>query len=137
MVLPVPPLATGRVPVTPVVSGNPVALVSVPEAGVPKAPPFNTGAPAEPTLTAKAVATPVPNPEIPVDTGKPVAFVSVPEVGVPSAGAVSVGLAMVGEMRWVFCWAKFVPSLHTVIVLPAGMVTAWPAAVVLPITVEL
>jgi len=31
----VPPLATGRIPVTPVVSGNPVQLVSVPLVGVP------------------------------------------------------------------------------------------------------
>jgi hypothetical protein len=34
-VRPVPPLATGRVPVTPVVKGKPVALVSVPLDGVP------------------------------------------------------------------------------------------------------
>ena len=36
---PVPPFPTGNVPVTPVVIGNPVALVSTPDAGVP-----NTGA---------------------------------------------------------------------------------------------
>ena len=36
---PVPPLANGKIPVTPVVNGKPVALVKVPEAGVP-----NTGA---------------------------------------------------------------------------------------------
>lgn len=36
---PVPPLANGKIPVTPVVKGKPVALVKVPEAGVP-----NTGA---------------------------------------------------------------------------------------------
>jgi hypothetical protein len=36
---PVPPFATGKVPVTPVVRGKPVALVRVPEVGVP-----NTGA---------------------------------------------------------------------------------------------
>jgi hypothetical protein len=36
-VRPVPPLATGNVPVTPVVNGRPVPLVSVTEAGVPKA----------------------------------------------------------------------------------------------------
>jgi hypothetical protein len=35
-VIPVPPLATGRVPVTPVVSGKPVQDVSVPEVGVPR-----------------------------------------------------------------------------------------------------
>ena len=33
----VPPLAIGSVPVTPVVNGSPVTLVSVPEAGVPSA----------------------------------------------------------------------------------------------------
>jgi hypothetical protein len=37
VVTPVPPLATGSVPVTPVVSGKPVAFVSTPEAGVPSA----------------------------------------------------------------------------------------------------
>lgn len=36
-VMPVPPFATGRVPVTPVVKGSPVVLVSTPEAGVPRA----------------------------------------------------------------------------------------------------
>ena len=35
--VPVPPLATGSVPVTPVVRGSPVALVSVADAGVPNA----------------------------------------------------------------------------------------------------
>jgi hypothetical protein len=35
--VPVPPLATGSVPVTPVVSGSPVAFVSVADAGVPSA----------------------------------------------------------------------------------------------------
>ncbi|NBS75392.1 MAG: hypothetical protein EBT78_17635 [Betaproteobacteria bacterium] len=37
LVMPVPPLATGKVPVTPVVKGSPVAFVSVAEAGVPRA----------------------------------------------------------------------------------------------------
>ena len=78
--------------------GKPVAFVSVPDEGVPKAPPLTTGAPAEPTLIAKAVATPVPKPVIPVDKGKPVQFVKVPEVGVPSTGVVSVGLVKVGEI---------------------------------------
>lgn len=35
----VPPFAIGRMPVTPVVSGKPTALVSVPDDGVPSAPP--------------------------------------------------------------------------------------------------
>ena len=37
VVCPVPPFAIGKVPVTPVVNGNPVTKVSVPEAGVPNA----------------------------------------------------------------------------------------------------
>jgi hypothetical protein len=37
VVTPVPPLATGKVPVTPVVRGKPVQLVSVPLVGVPSA----------------------------------------------------------------------------------------------------
>ena len=40
--VPVPPLATGNKPVTPVVSGKPVALVKVPLDGVPRAPPGAT-----------------------------------------------------------------------------------------------
>jgi len=36
-VIPVPPFATGRVPVTPVVSGSPVTFVITPDAGVPRA----------------------------------------------------------------------------------------------------
>ena len=35
VVTPVPPLATGKVPVTPVVKGRPVKLVATPDAGVP------------------------------------------------------------------------------------------------------
>ena len=36
VVAPVPPLPTGSVPVTPVVSGKPVALVNTPAVGVPR-----------------------------------------------------------------------------------------------------
>jgi hypothetical protein len=42
-VMPVPPLATGSVPVMPVVRGNPVQLVRVPEPGVPRAGVVNVG----------------------------------------------------------------------------------------------
>jgi len=41
---------------------------------------------AEPTLTARAVATPVPSPETPVEIGRPVPLVRVTEVGVPRIG---------------------------------------------------
>jgi hypothetical protein len=72
-------------------AGRPVALVSVPDEGVPRAPLKSTGAPALSVLTASAVAIPVPRPLTPVDIGNPVALVSVPEDGVPSTGVVNVG----------------------------------------------
>jgi hypothetical protein len=112
-VIPVPPLATGRVPVTPVVRGRPVTLVITPEAGVPRAGVTseaevmvgevpNTSEP-EPvsSVTAaarlaelgvpKKVATPVPRPDTPVLIGRPVALVRVAEAGVPRTGVTSVG----------------------------------------------
>lgn len=70
----------------------PVRLVTVPLEGVPNTPPLTTTAPAEPTLTAKAVATLVPKPLTPVEIGRPVALVSVADVGVPNIGVISVGL---------------------------------------------
>ena len=57
------------IPATTLAAGNPVALVSVPLLGVPSAPSNNTGAPALPTLTASAVATPVPSPVTPLAMG--------------------------------------------------------------------
>ena len=44
---PVPPLATGSVPVTPVVSGIPVRLVPTPLVGVPSGPPAYTNVASE------------------------------------------------------------------------------------------
>jgi hypothetical protein len=44
--VPVPPFATGKRPVTPVVSGRPVKFVAVPLEGVPKAPPLTKYDPA-------------------------------------------------------------------------------------------
>jgi hypothetical protein len=43
VVTPVPPLATGSVPVTPVVRGKPVMLVATPDAGVPSVGVVSTG----------------------------------------------------------------------------------------------
>lgn len=60
VVAPVPPLETGKVPVTPVDKGKPEQLLSVPDEGVPSAPPLTTNAPADPTLVPSAVTTPVP-----------------------------------------------------------------------------
>jgi len=70
----------------------PVKFVTVPEDGVPNAPPLTTGEPAVPILTAKAVATPVPRPLTPVLMGRPVAFVKVTLVGVPRIGVTNVGV---------------------------------------------
>ncbi|NBS67371.1 hypothetical protein EBT31_00455 [bacterium] len=110
-VTPVPPLATGKVPVTPVVRGKPVALVRVTEEGVPRTgvtsvgllaktfapvPVSSVSAAAKFALdgVAKKVATLEPRPETPVDTGSPVQLVSVPEAGVPNVGVVKVGDTM-------------------------------------------
>jgi hypothetical protein len=67
-VAPVPPLATGRVPVTPVVKGSPVAFVITPDAGVPKAGVTKVG-----------------------EVNVPVALVSTRAEGVPKLGVVSTG----------------------------------------------
>jgi len=63
----VPPLAMGNVPVTPVVRGNPVAFVSVADAGVPKVG-FDSVGEFDNTLLPDPVlvVTPVP----PASTGK-------------------------------------------------------------------
>ena len=94
MVWLVPPLVSAKVPVVPAPIGRPVALVRVPEDGVPRAPLKVTKAPAEPTLTPRAVATLVPSPEIPVETGRPVALVKVAADGVPKFGVVKIGLVV-------------------------------------------
>jgi hypothetical protein len=136
---PVPPLATGKIPVTPVVSGSPMAFVKVPEVGVPSAGVTSVGLVAN-TLAPVPVVLVVPVPPLPVGrmpvtadvSGMPVTLVIVPEAGVPSTGAVSVGLAMVGEMKWVLLWVKFEPSVHMDIILPAGIVIVVPPVGVMP-----
>ena len=102
VVTPVPPLATGKVPVTPVVKGKPVTFVIVPDVGVPKIGVTNVGL-VDNTLLPEPVevVTPVPPfatgkvPVTPVVKGKPVTFVIVPDAGVPRAGVVRVGLVSV------------------------------------------
>ena len=108
-VVPVPPLATGRVPATPVLKDRFIQFARLPEAGVPRAGVTRVGLLAktkapEPVSSetaearfaldgvAKKVATPVPRPETPVEMGKPVAFVSVAAEGVPRFGVTRVGL---------------------------------------------
>lgn len=95
--VPVPPLAMGRIPETPVVSARPVALVRVMVGAVPK-----TKAPVPVSSVTQAarlalegvpknVAQPVPKPETPVEIGRPVALVKVTLAGMPSTGAIKVG----------------------------------------------
>jgi hypothetical protein len=118
-VTPVPPLATGRVPVTPVVKGRPVQVVKVPDVGVPnigvvkvgdvkvavakvglvantKAPlpvsPVTADAKFALEGVAKKVATLAPNPDTPVETGSPVQLDKVPDCGVPKIGVTNVEL---------------------------------------------
>lgn len=103
VVTPVPPLATGRVPVTPVVIGNPVQLVKTPAEGVPMFGVVNAGL-VDKTLLPEPVelVTPVPPlatgkvPVTPVVIGKPVQFVRTPAEGVPMLGVVNVGVVNVG-----------------------------------------
>jgi len=102
VVTPVPPFATGRVPVTPVERGRPVTLVITPDAGVPSAGVTSVGELDRTTFPVPVLlVTPVPPfatgsvPVMPVVAGKPVQFVRVPEVGVPRTGAVSVGAVSV------------------------------------------
>jgi hypothetical protein len=61
LVIPVPPLATGKVPVTPVVKGNPVAFVKVADDGVPRAGVTNVGL-VDKTLLPVPVDVPTPVP---------------------------------------------------------------------------
>ena len=63
-------------------------MSQVPEAPDPV---VGTNAPADPVFTARAVATPVPNPDTPVEIGSPVAFVRVAADGVPRLGVTNVG----------------------------------------------
>ena len=95
-VTPVPPLATGSVPVTPVVKGRPVQLDNVPDEGVPNIGVTKVGLVAKtaapvPVSSVKAVrklaedgvvknvATLAPKPDTPDATGKPVQLVNVPD----------------------------------------------------------
>lgn len=98
-VTPVPPFATGKVPVTPVVIGKPVQLVKTPAEGVPMFGVVNAGL-VDRTLFPEPVelVTPVPPlatgrvPVTPVVIGRPVQLVRTPAEGVPMFGVTSTGL---------------------------------------------
>ena len=96
--LAVPPLAIGNCPVTPVVSGKLVQLVSEPDDGVPNMGVIKDGE-VESTNDPLPVEvdTPVPPfntgriPVTPVVSESPVQLVSVPDAGVPNNGVTNVG----------------------------------------------
>jgi hypothetical protein len=77
-------------PLTPVLIGNPVAFVRVPDEGVPRAPPFTTKAPAEPTFVPRAVTTPVPVVVADGPRPAPPPISSAPEVKTPVEAQVDV-----------------------------------------------
>ena len=117
--------------------GKPVALVRTAEDGVPKAGVTSVG------LVANTKA---PEPVSPVTAAAKLAELGVPKnVATPEPKAVrpvppeaaASGEASVRLGRWSFWKLKLVPSDQIVTVLPAGTATPNPAAVVLPITVEL
>jgi hypothetical protein len=108
VVEPVPPLATGRVPVTPVVSGRPVALVNTAADGVPRAGVVSVGLDARTTAPVPvAVVTPVP-PDV---TGN--AFTKA-------------ALVARTEVEYIEALVIFVPSLYTIAEKPAGRATPVP-----------
>lgn len=97
-------MATGRVPVTPVVKGSPVAFVRIAPDGVPKAGVVKVGdvaraMPPDPvTASPRAVPTPAPRPPR-FAAVYPVQFVRTPDAGVPSAAVTSVGELSVAVPR--------------------------------------
>ncbi len=124
VVAPVPPFAIGKVPVTPVVKGNPVALVKTPDAGVPKAGEVNVG---EVNVLLVNVSVPSKVAKVPVADGSVIvvvpatagaAKVAVPEVAPAKATLVAdaapkVGVTKVGEV------------LNTTVPVPVSLVMAF------------
>ena len=103
----VPPLATGSVPVTPVVSGKPVRFVATPEAGVPK-----IGV----TSVGEVDNTTLPVPVSSVTAPEKLAEVNDPnEVALPEEVTAPVKLALVAfaaaTKAVVASWAVLVPAV--------------------------
>ena len=118
VVTPVPPLATGKVPVTPVVNGKPVALVSVTDCGVPKIGVTNVGE--VPRLVKDEPVTP---------------DASVAPVKVP-AGATTTAVVMLVVKPFAFIVTTGMAVLEPVT--PAvATVASVPAAVTFPVPLKL
>ena len=110
VVAPVPPFAIGKVPVTPVVNGKPVAFVNTPDAGVPNAGAVKVG---EVKVLFVKVSVPANVAKVPDAAGKVMAIpvpatagaeiVAVPDVEPANANEVAeatpkVGVTKVGEV---------------------------------------
>ncbi len=110
VVAPVPPFAIGKVPVTPVVKGKPVAFVNTPDAGVPKAGAVKVG---EVKVLFVKVSVPAKVAKVPDAAGRVIAvpvpatagaeMVAVPDVDPANATEVAeatpkVGVTNVGEV---------------------------------------
>jgi hypothetical protein len=110
VVAPVPPFAIGKVPVTPVVNGKPVAFVNTPDAGVPNAGAVKVG---EVKVLLVNVSVPARVAKVPEAAGKVIAvpvpatagaeIVAVPDVDPAKATDVAdatpkVGVTKVGEV---------------------------------------
>ena len=109
VVAPVPPFAIGKVPVTPVVNGKPVAFVNTPDAGVPNAGAVKVG---EVKVLFVKVSVPANVAKVPDAAGKVMAvvpatagaeMVAVPDVEPAKATEVAeatpkVGVTKVGEV---------------------------------------
>jgi hypothetical protein len=90
-VTPVPPLATDKLPVVPAMIGNPVALVNVTLAGVPRtAPAPNVATPVTPRVVENAPDVPVSAPVTAAPAGVTSTMVEAPESNdrLPDASAV-------------------------------------------------
>jgi hypothetical protein len=144
-VIPVPPLATGKISLTPVVKERSVQFERLPDAGVPNAGVTNVGlvantrapvpvssvmAAAKLALegVARKAATLLPRPLIPVDTGRPVQLVRVPDEGVPSTPLLST-LELIAAAMLVNSVENSVP-LITFAGLPVARVSLAPKLVV-------
>lgn len=115
VVTPVPPLVTPNVPVTPVDSGKPVALVNTAAVGVPNAGVTNVGLVARTTEPVPvAVVTPVP-PDV---TGR--AFTN--------AASVAANNGVTSEVAYVPALVIFTPSLNTIADTEEGIATPVPVA---------
>jgi hypothetical protein len=115
VVTPVPPLETPNVPVTPVVSGRPVAFVRTPEVGVPSNGVTSVGLVARTTDPVPvAVVTPVP----PDNTGS----------ALTNDASVAANSGVTIEVEYMLALATLAPSLYTIAVIVVGIATPVPVA---------